>query len=200
MAEMMQFANREDFRLWLSENALSDSGIWIVFSKSKTDRGMTAAEALEEALCFGWIDGQMQKIDDSSYKKYFKQRAKTADWSEKNRKLAQKLEESGQMTDFGRAKIEYAKANGHWDVVKPTLSDDQLAEFDKMVKDFPAAYGNWAKMPPSMRRGYTGSYFLGTKTEDGRKKRFAEIIRRLELNLNPMESMKKALETLQEDK
>ena len=103
------------------------------------------------------------------------------------------------MTDFGRAKIRYAQENGHWDVVKPTLNEDQLAEFDRMVLDFPDAYGNWAKMPPSMRKSYAGSYYLGTKTEDGRKKRFAEIIRRLELNLNPMESMKKALEKQQEE-
>ncbi len=61
------FKNRIEFRDWLMENALSDQGIWLIFSKRITPDTIKASEALEEALCFGWIDGQMKSIDENSY-------------------------------------------------------------------------------------------------------------------------------------
>lgn len=73
-----------------------------MFGKPGGPVTLKANEALEEALCFGWIDGQMQSIDELSYIKYFKQRSIKSKWSEKNKKLVEKLECNGQMTDFGR--------------------------------------------------------------------------------------------------
>ena len=105
----MKFADREAFRKWLSENCQSDAGIWLLFGKAGGPKTIKAGEALEEALCFGWIDGQMQSIDDKTYKKYFSMRREKSKWSEKNKALAQKLEEQGLMTEFGRKKIEEAK-------------------------------------------------------------------------------------------
>ena len=67
----MEFANREEFRKWLCEHGLSNDGSWLLFGKAGGPKTIKAAEALEEALCFGWIDGQMEKIDDKTYKKYF---------------------------------------------------------------------------------------------------------------------------------
>lgn len=186
------FENRSEFREWLVENALSDEGVWLVFGKKGGPQTLTAAEALEEALCFGWIDGQLRSVDERSYIKYFKQRNETSNWSDKNKNLAAQLESQGLMTDFGRAKIEAAKQNGHWDAPKrQSLTDDQLLQFDEMLKPHEAAYANWAKMPRSARRAYASSYYLGAKTEAGKKKRFSTIVERLNLNLNPMESMKK---------
>ena len=100
----MKFADREAFRKWLSENCQSDAGIWLLFGKAGGPKTIKAGEALEEALCFGWIDGQMQSIDDKTYKKYFSMRREKSKWSEKNKALAQKLEEQGLMTEFGRKK------------------------------------------------------------------------------------------------
>ncbi|NLE07841.1 MAG: hypothetical protein GX631_01135, partial [Dehalococcoidales bacterium] len=97
----MLFTNRSEFREWLTKNARSDEGIWLIFSKKGNPATLTAGEALEEALCFGWIDGQMKSIDNTSYLKYFKQRRATSNWSEKNKKLVEKLESLGLMTDFG---------------------------------------------------------------------------------------------------
>ena len=97
---IMKFANRTEFRAWLEENCQTASGIWLLFGKAGGPETLTAGEALEEALCFGWIDGQMQKIDDKSYKKYFSTRRANSKWSEKNKALVQKLEAQGIMTDF----------------------------------------------------------------------------------------------------
>ena len=112
MSEIMEFANREEFRWWLFDHCLSDAGIWLLFGKAGGPKTIKAGEALEEALCFGWIDGQMQSIDDKTYKKYFSMRREKSKWSEKNKALVKSLEERGLMTDFGRRKIEEAQKNG----------------------------------------------------------------------------------------
>lgn len=67
MEEVLAFSDREQFRNWLNDNCKSNGGVWLLFGKSGGPKTLTAAEALEEALCFGWIDGQMKSIDDKSY-------------------------------------------------------------------------------------------------------------------------------------
>ena len=78
MGEVMEFAAREDFRAWLSENCLTSGGVWLLFGKPGGPKTIKAGEALEEALCFGWIDGQMQRINDTAYRKYFPPAGRTA--------------------------------------------------------------------------------------------------------------------------
>ena len=191
----MGFKNRNSFRKWLSNNALSDEGLWIVFSRQKDTPCLTATEALEEALCFGWIDGQIQGIDDSSYRKYFKQRKADSNWSEKNKKLAADLESRELMTGYGRAKIEAAKKNGKWEATKANVvTEEHFQAFEAMLMPSKTAYRNFMKMPKSARKAYVSSYFFGAKTDEGKQKRFTTIVERLNLNLNPMESMKKKLE------
>ena len=96
------------------------------------------------------------------------------------------------MTDYGRAKIDGAKKNGIWDAPKAdVLTEEQAASFEDMLKPFEVAYDNFIKMPKSARKAYASSYFFGAKTDKGKQKRFETIVERLNLNLNPMESMKK---------
>jgi uncharacterized protein YdeI (YjbR/CyaY-like superfamily) len=183
------FIARAEFRAWLSQNALSDEGIWVVFGKDKSVPTLTAAEALEEALCFGWIDGKMQSIDDSSYMKYFKQRSKNSVWSEKNKGLTDKLEANKLMTDFGRAKIREAKENGQWSAAKAEpLTEDAIETFIELLRPHAFAFDNYKKMSKSVQKTYALSY-VATKTESGREKRLQTILERLLLNLNPMERM-----------
>lgn len=188
----MLFKNRAEFRKWLTKNALADEGVRLIFGKSARVETIRADEALEEALCFGWIDGQIRRVDDDTYVKYFKQRDIASQWSDKNKGLVQKLESLGLMTDFGRAKVQIARQKGRWTAPKPgALTDDQVRSFEDMLKPHAIAYANFMKMAPSARKTYAKSYFLGAKTDEGRQKRLAAIIERLELNLKPMESLKK---------
>ena len=98
MSDIMEFADREEFREWLRGNCMSNEGIWLLFGKAGGPKTVKAGEALEEALCFGWIDGQMKSIDDKTYKKYFSMRREKSKWSEKNKALVKDLEERGIMT------------------------------------------------------------------------------------------------------
>ena len=188
------FNNRAEFRDWLQENALSTDGIWLIFNKNKNSESIKAAEALEEALCFGWINGQIQGVDAETYVMYFKQRSKTSKWSEKNKALVEALEAQALMTDFGRVKIEISKQNGNWNPPKADpITEEQIREVSALLKPYETAWVNFEKMPRSMCRTYTASYVY-IKTEEGKQKRLNEMIERLNLNLNPMESIKKKLE------
>ncbi len=186
MSDIMEFANREDFRKWLHEHCLSNDGVWLLFGKAGGPKTIKAGEALEEALCFGWIDGQMQRIDDHAYKKYFSMRREKSKWSEKNKALVKNLEERGLMTDFGRKKIEEAKQNGQWDAPKPTaVTEDQIDLLSALLEEYEPAFTNWKAMSLSVKKTYTRAYF-DAKTDAGREKRIAWMVDRLHKNLKPM--------------
>lgn len=186
MSNILEFSDRNSFRIWLSDNCLSKDGVWLLFGKAGGPKTIKAGDALEEALCFGWIDGQMQSIDEKSYKKYFSQRRENSKWSEKNKSLVKELEERGLMTDYGRKKIEEAKQNGQWDAPKPNaVTEDQITQLATLLEDYEPAYTNFQTMSPSVRKTYTKAY-LDAKTEDGRKKRIAWMVDRLNQNLKPM--------------
>lgn len=183
----MHFKTRKEFREWLENNYDSHEGIWILFGKSKEIETLKPNEALEEALCFGWIDGVMKKIDDKSYIKYFALRRKNSKWSEKNKKIYSDLEKQGIMTDYGRVKVEEAKKNGQWENADKFyhINEVQIEEVTIILKNYELAYTNFQGMSPSVKKTYTRAYF-DAKTPEGRQKRLAWMIDRLEKNLKPM--------------
>ena len=186
MSDIMEFANREEFRKWLYEHCLSSDGVWLLFGKTGGPKTIKAVEALEEALCFGWIDGQMQSIDDKTYKKYFSMRREKSKWSEKNKKLVKSLEERGLMTDFGRKKIEEAQKNGQWYAPKSMeITEEHIAQLSALLEEYEPAYTNWGSMSLSVKKTYTRAYF-DAKTDAGREKRIAWMVDRLNKNLKPM--------------
>lgn len=187
MSEPMQFETREAFRSWLADNHQTSEGVWLLFGKSKEVVTLKASEALEEALCFGWIDGLMKKIDDQSYMKYFASRRKDSKWSVKNKGLVDDLEKRGMMTEHGRRKIEEAKKNGQWDnATKPSaITEEQISMVADLLSGNELAHTNFQAMSPSVRKTYTRAY-LDAKTDAGRTKRLAWMIDRLEKNLKPM--------------
>lgn len=186
MAEPLIFSDRESFRCWLAESSTSGEGVWLLFGKAGGPQTLTAPEALEEALCFGWIDGQMRRIDEVSYRKYFSPRRANSKWSEKNKKLVAELETRGLMTDAGREKIAEAKANGQWDVPKaPAITEEDIQRVADILAPYEPACGNFLAMALSARKTYTRAY-LDAKTDAGRAKRLAWMVERLNQNLKPM--------------
>lgn len=185
--EILTFVKRADFRKWLTENVQREAGVWLLFGKTKKIPTLKAGEALEEALCFGWIDGQMKKIDADSYLKYFSPRRKNSKWSEKNKKIVQKLITEGLMTEFGEAQIQAAKDNGQWQKATgpQPVTPQQIAELAEILKKNTTAYKNFQGMSPSVQKNYTRAYF-DAKTESGRLKRLAWLSDRVEKNLKPM--------------
>ena len=187
MNDIFELPNRAAFRKWLEENGTINDGIWLIFGKKNGPITITYSEALEEALCFGWIDGHMKSLDDKRYKRRFTPRRANSNWSDRNKELAGKLEEQGLMTDRGRERIEEAKKNGQWDspdAIRAT-TDEQISALADMLKTYEPAYTNFQAMAMSVKKTYTRAYF-DAKTEAGRTNRLAWMVDRLNKNLKPM--------------
>ncbi|MEJ7789986.1 MAG: YdeI/OmpD-associated family protein [Thermoleophilaceae bacterium] len=111
------FPSREAFTGWLTENGGSSSGLWVKFAKAGSGHpSVTKAEAVEEALAHGWIDGQQAKFDDEWWLTRFTPRRPRSKWSKVNTEIVARLIENGQMTPAGMREVESAKADGRWAV------------------------------------------------------------------------------------
>jgi len=186
MNDYLQFPSRQEFRAWLESNCMVSGGVWLLFGKPGGPKTIKADEALEEALCFGWIDGQIQSIDEKSYLKYFAQRLKNSRWSDKNKKLAEKLENQELMTVHGRDKIVEARKNGQWDTPNPLIvTDEHIRNLSDLLKKHEPAWTNFQAMSFSIKKTYTRAY-LDAKTDAGRDRSLSRIIERLNQNLKPM--------------
>ena len=180
------FPTRDAFRAWLTENSETSGGIWLVFGKAKAVVTLSANDALEEALCFGWIDGQMRRVDETKYLKYFSKRRAHSVWSEKNKKIVEALRQKGLMTDLGENAVAAARKNGTWDAPKPaSITDEQREAFAAKLAGCSPAYEYFCKMSPSVQRTYMTRYF-SFKTEEARERDWEKIIDRLNRNLKPM--------------
>lgn len=134
--EQLHFNSRESFRCWLEKNHDKSIGIWMIFyRKQKNIECIKYVEALEEALCFGWIDSIIKKVDDGKYVRKFTPRTSTSKWSDTNKKIVLSLIEKGKMTEAGLRKIDIYLKTGRVDwAFKGTKEDGEKKEFH--VPDF----------------------------------------------------------------
>ncbi len=104
------------WRAWLAEHHADQQGVWLVLhKKGGRTTSLTYAQALDEALCFGWIDGQIGRRDEESYRQRFKPRRPTSSWSARNVEHIARLSQAGRMQPAGIAAVESAKSDGRWD-------------------------------------------------------------------------------------
>jgi uncharacterized protein YdeI (YjbR/CyaY-like superfamily) len=177
------FQGREDWRVWLAENHATAQEAWLVIHKQHmAQAGLTYAEALEEALCFGWIDGILKRIDDEKHTVRFSPRRKNSIWSELNKKRVGKLIQAGRMTEAGLAKIQEAKANGQWE--KAAVREDVRVvprELMAALAQNAQARENFEKLAPSYRRQFI--YWINdAKRDETRRKRIEATIKLLVAN------------------
>ena len=171
------FADREAWRAWLAENHQTDKGLWLVIRKKHMGKsGLTYLEALEEALCFGWIDGILRRIDDEKHMVRFTPRRKNSIWSQRNKRRVNKLIKEGRMTPAGLARIKEAKANGQW--ARAEVREDITvvpAELTRALAANEQARRNFESLAPSYRRQFI--YWVAiAKRDETRRKRIEETI------------------------
>jgi uncharacterized protein YdeI (YjbR/CyaY-like superfamily) len=173
----LYFTTREEWRLWLAENHSHSQGVWLIYYKKVSGKPrIPYADAVEEAICFGWIDGKIKSIDDDCYMQWYTPRRQGSKWSELNISRAQKLIAGGRMDQAGLA--EYEKA-----VKKPWLVYNVRAEENTPVPDDlmnalminPVAYENFINFPPSSRKLYV-FWLNSAKREETRKNRIMRIV------------------------
>jgi uncharacterized protein YdeI (YjbR/CyaY-like superfamily) len=114
--EPIHFATAEEWRSWLERHQATQSDAWVmIYKKHSGTASVTVDQAVEEALCFGWIDSSMQPIDGKRYALRFTPRRKGSNWSDRNKERVARLIEDGRMTEAGLAAIEQAKRTGRWE-------------------------------------------------------------------------------------
>lgn len=169
-------ATRREWRAWLAAHHDEREGVWFVYYKKAARRPrVTYDEAVEEALCFGWIDSLPRKIDDERSKLLFTPRKPKSVWSRPNKERVAKLIEEGAMTAAGLAKIERARADGSWDALN--ASDDLVIEADlaaELAKNGRAAK-NFENFSDSVKRGIL-SWIYAAKTEKTRRARVSQTV------------------------
>lgn len=187
--EHIFFNSRKSFFAWLKRNHDKSIGIWMIFYKKHTDiKCITYREALEEALCFGWIDSIIKKIDDSRYVRKFTPRTNTSNWSDLNKKIVLSLMKTGKMTEAGLAKIDNYLKTGkvEWEIKNGKKSSGRK-EFhvpDFIIKAFrenEPALENFIKLSQSNKRIYVG-WITSAKREETIMKRLEESILLLKEN------------------
>lgn len=123
-APVKTFTAPQKWRDWLLKNHADSSGIWLrIYKKDSGKRGITYNEALDEALCFGWIDGQMKSYDELSYVQKFTPRRPRSMWSKRNREHVARLIKEKRMAPAGLRKVESAKKDGRWEAAYDSSKD-----------------------------------------------------------------------------
>lgn len=168
-------ASRQEWRQWLQENHGSKPSVWLVYYKKKTNvPTISWSEAVDEALCFGWIDSTKRPVDDETFMQFFCKRKSNSAWSKINKAKVQRLIDEGSMTRPGYASIETAKQNGSWtildDVEELLLPKDLETAFKtkKGSKDF------FLSLSKSVRKNILQWLVLARRPET-RQKRINEI-------------------------
>ena len=142
-----------EWRQWLTEHYTSSTGIWLVYYKKASGKPRVSYDdAVEEALCYGWIDGQGRRLDDERSMILFTPRKPRSVWSKPNKERVAKLIEAGRMLEAGLLKINVAKQNGSWDAL--TDSDAQVIPPDlaNALQANPTAQQYFAAFSPSAQK------------------------------------------------
>lgn len=181
MSLKLYVANRKEWRKWLKENHSIVTEVWLIYYKKHTGKPrIPYDDAVEEALCFGWIDSTIKRIDDEKYCQRFTPRNDKSNWSEHNKRRVAKMIKQGKMTKAGMGKIISAKKNGNWD--KKIIAEvyyqmpselSQLLTVNKKAKEF------FNELTPSHKKQYIG-WIASAKKIETREKRAKEAIKLLE--------------------
>lgn len=168
---------RAEWRDWLQENYERIEGVWFIrYKKSAGKPFADVNEAIEEAICYGWIDSLPRKLDEERTMLYFARRKTGSNWSALNKTRADKMKEAGLMKPAGLDKIEAAKRDGSWDALNEVEALIIAADLNEVFDHYPSAKENFEAFPRSVKRGIL-EWILNAKRPETRKKRVDETAR-----------------------
>ncbi|SPE51036.1 conserved hypothetical protein [Verrucomicrobia bacterium] len=176
--KQVHVTTRSQWRRWLAQNHHQEKdGIWLVFHKKETGRpSLEYEESVEEALCFGWIDSLIKKIDDHKYCRKFTPRKDDSGWSNTNKRRVQKIIQEGKMTEFGLAKVEAAKRSGRWERdPRPVINLDVPRDLSEALARNTNAKDFFEKLAPAYRKQFIG-WIVTAKRPETRAKRLEQCL------------------------
>jgi uncharacterized protein YdeI (YjbR/CyaY-like superfamily) len=174
--------SREEWRAWLMKYCHSETEVWLIYYKKLSGRPRISYDhAVEEALCFGWIDSIVKKLDDEKFAQKFTPRRDSTRWSELNQQRLRKLIREGRMTEAGLAKVDPSMLGEKTRAKKITAAEDN--DVPRYVKQAlmanPKAWENFRSLTPSRRRAYI-RLIMDAKKEETRERRVREAVALLE--------------------
>ena len=175
--EEVYVPTRSAWRRWLATHHDGSPGIWLIFDRkaSRPDR-LAYADAVEEALCFGWIDSLVRSIDEGRYMQLFTPRKPKSVWSRSNKERVERLIAEGRMAAAGLARVEEAKRNGSWSALDAVEALVIPPDLKAALAANRKAHEHFHAFPPSARKAYL--YWLNSaKRAETRATRLEEIVR-----------------------
>lgn len=174
---------REEWREWLMNNHQSEKSVWlIIYRKESGTPSVYYPEAVDEALCFGWIDSKPNKRDSNSYYQFFAKRNPKSNWSKVNKEKVAKLTEQGLMELAGLEMIEIAHQNGTWTALDEVENITVPEDLQELFSKNKTAFDNWERFSRSSKRGIL-EWILNAKKAETRQKRIAETVSLAEKNI-----------------
>jgi uncharacterized protein YdeI (YjbR/CyaY-like superfamily) len=169
---------RNEWRRWLADNHDREKdGIWLVFHKNKTGKpSLDYDDSVEEALCFGWIDSLIKRIDDRKYCRKFTPRKDDSLWSSSNKRRVEKLIKEGRMTEFGHAKIAAAKQSGRWELdPRPVIGTDVPSDLAEALAKDRRAENFFENLAQTYQRHFV-AWIVSAKRPETRAKRLKQSL------------------------
>ncbi|MGD1807975.1 YdeI/OmpD-associated family protein [Dapis sp. BLCC M126] len=184
--ETFQAKNRQQWRKWLEENHKDYVGIWLIYYKVKSGKpSIKYSEAVQEALCFGWIDSKVKSLDSERYMQVFTPRRPKSVWSKLNKQYIQELIKEGLMTEAGLEKIELAKQDGSWTKLDSIEELIVPTDLQQALAANPTAKKYFESLSKSSKKNLL--FWIETaKRSDTRLKRIEKIINSAAQNKNPL--------------
>ena len=172
-----QPASRAEWRQWLAAHHASTPGVWLVYCKKASGLpSLSYAEAVEEALCFGWIDSHPRKLDAERSQQLYTPRRPKSGWSKVNKERLVRLEAAGQLQPAGRAAIARAQQNGAWESLDAAEAGTVPADLAAALAGNAPAARHFAAFSPSARKAIL-MWVLAAKQPETRARRVAETVR-----------------------
>ena len=169
-------SSRAEWREWLAAHHVELDGVWLIsYKKSSGKPGVLYPEAVEEALCFGWIDSLANTLDDERYKQLFTPRRRKSPWSSLNKERVEGLIAAGLMTPAGLAKIEAAQRDGTWEIYDAVESLTVPDDLTAALAENPRADNTFRGFSPSQRKQLLW-HIVSAKRPETRARRIAEIV------------------------
>lgn len=168
--------SRKEWRKWLEKNHAREKSVWLImYNQNSNTPSVKYAEAVEEALCFGWVDSKANKRDAESHYQYFAQRKPGSNWSESNRERVARLTKEGLMMPAGQAMVDLAKKAGTWLALVPIQNAEIPEDLQKRLNRNKKAFENFQAFPPSSKRIIL-EWILNAKRPETRKQRIEETV------------------------
>lgn len=168
---------QSDWRDWLEQNHQSEKSVWlIIYKKESGTPSVYYSDAVDEAICFGWIDSKPNKRDEESYYQFFAKRNPKSNWSKVNKEKVAKLLAKGLIAPAGLEAIETAKQNGTWTALDQVEEMAIPEDLQKAFAENQTAFSNFDKFPRSSKRNIL-EWIMNAKRPETRQARIDETVR-----------------------